>query len=214
MKKISLVMPSWQSPYKDNAILGLIKNTEYPIKVIDLPTDRNYGWMGACNIGIEASKDMDYVVLSNDDILVPPVTDWCRVMVDVMEGNKEVGALSCLSWNVSGGAKLNEENQVAHQPYEVPYCAFFFFMLRREAIDSVGLLDEELVGGDDIDYCIRLREKGWKIAITPQVFIWHHYAQTGKRVMSDWDSEEHTDNINRGLIRKHGFKKFTYSRYL
>ena len=193
---------------------SLLSNTEHKLNVFNYLTDENLGWMKGCNAGIEASEDMDYVILANDDILVPPANDWCDVMVETMEANKDIGALSCLSYNVGGWAKLSGQTALMKGPYEVPYCVFYFVMLRKEAIDKVGLLDDRMVGGDDLDYCIRLRDAGYKVAITPNVFIWHHYCQTGKRVYSDWDSEEMTFNITRGLIRKHGFSKFVYTRGL
>lgn len=208
-------MPSYQNQEMQKASLkSLVYNTSIPFDNIKLFDENiNYGWMKACNMGIKESPDVDYIVLSNDDIIVPAVCDWARVMIDIMDTKKEIGALSVLSYNVAGASRLNNDNCLMKQPYEVPWCVFFFIMLRNEAIKKIGLLDEDLPGGDDLDYCMRLREAGYKIAVTPQVFIWHHYGQTGKKVYNDWDSEEHEFNISRALIRKHGFKKYVYNKY-
>lgn len=43
-----------------------------------------------------------------------------------------------------------------------------FSMIRREAFDTVGLLDEELfMYGDDVDWCRRARNAGWEVVFHP-----------------------------------------------
>jgi len=43
-----------------------------------------------------------------------------------------------------------------------------FSMIRREAFDSVGLLDENLfMYGDDVDWCRRARNAGWQVVFYP-----------------------------------------------
>jgi GT2 family glycosyltransferase len=43
-----------------------------------------------------------------------------------------------------------------------------FSFIRREALDSVGLLDEDLfMYGDDVDWCRRARNAGWEVVFYP-----------------------------------------------
>ena len=43
-----------------------------------------------------------------------------------------------------------------------------FSMIRREAFDTVGLLDEDLfMYGDDVDWCRRARNAGWQVVFYP-----------------------------------------------
>jgi GT2 family glycosyltransferase len=43
-----------------------------------------------------------------------------------------------------------------------------FSMIRREALDAVGLLDEGLfMYGDDVDWCRRARNAGWQVVFYP-----------------------------------------------
>lgn len=208
-------MPSVQNQkMKGEALQSALINTKNTLYVYKFDDVTNHGWMGACNIGIKESGDMDYVVLANDDILVPGLCDWAEVMVDIMEKNTNVGALSCITNNAAGYAKLSFDNCTKKTPIEVPWTPFFFVMLRNEAIKKVGLFDEELPGADDLDYCIRLRDAGYKVAVTPQVFVWHYYGQTGGKVYGDWDREDYTEMLHRELIKKHGFKKYCWSNYL
>jgi len=50
-----------------------------------------------------------------------------------------------------------------------------FMMVRREAIQQVGLLDESFfLYGEDLDWAYRIKEAGWKIYYNPQVFVLHY----------------------------------------
>ncbi len=50
----------------------------------------------------------------------------------------------------------------------VDVLVFCFAMMRREAFDAVGLLDEELfMYGDDIDWCRRCWKAGWEVMFYP-----------------------------------------------
>lgn len=208
-------MPSQNDVLKSEALATLMNNTSVAIDNFAFPDRMNRGWIGGCNLGLEYSRDYDYIILANDDILVPNVCDWGQTMISTMEANKQIGALSVLTMNAMGYARLTKENCIMRQPYEVPFCSFFFVMLRGETVKKVGLLDNDLPGGDDLDYCLRIKDAGYKVAITPQVFVWHHYGQTGKKIYGDyWDSPAYKENIDHALIRKHGFHKFTYNNYL
>ena len=201
---------------KQEAVQSLVQNTRMSLNIYKFPNLAiNLGWIGGCNFALEKMEDCDYVVLVNDDILMPAVCDWCENMVNVMEDNLTIGAVGPVTNNAMGWSRIAPFNCTLKRPIEVPYLAFFMVMLRTEAIRKVGLLDKDLPGGDDLDYCLRLRENGYKIAITPNVFVWHYYAQTGKKLYGNyWDSEEHTEKINNALIRKHGFKKYINSKYV
>jgi len=54
-----------------------------------------------------------------------------------------------------------------------------FSMIRREAFNDVGLLDEELfMYGDDVDWCRRARNAGWQIAFYPKAQSIHDRGKT------------------------------------
>ncbi len=54
-----------------------------------------------------------------------------------------------------------------------------FSMIRREAFDDVGLLDEELfMYGDDVDWCRRARGAGWEVMFYPGAQAIHHLGKT------------------------------------
>jgi GT2 family glycosyltransferase len=52
-------------------------------------------------------------------------------------------------------------------------------MVRREAFEAVGGFDEELkVAFNDVDFCLRVRQKGYRVAWTPYAELYHHESAT------------------------------------
>ena len=61
------------------------------------------------------------------------------------------------------------------EPFEAEYVIGACQMIRREALEAVGLLDERIFyGPEDCDYCLRLRAEGWKVTYLPQYAMVHH----------------------------------------
>lgn len=59
--------------------------------------------------------------------------------------------------------------------HEVDACAGAFMMVRREVIDKVGTWDESFFFyGEDLDWCYRIKQAGWKIVYHPAVKIIHY----------------------------------------
>lgn len=71
-------------------------------------------------------------------------------------------------------------------PFEVEYIIGACQLIRKEVIGQIGLLDEHIFyGPEDADFCLRAREKGWKIVYLPAVSFLHEYQQiTSKRLFS------------------------------
>jgi GT2 family glycosyltransferase len=57
-----------------------------------------------------------------------------------------------------------------------------FMMVRSQAISDVGLLDEQFfMYGEDLDWCYRFRQQGWKIYYLPRPSVIHLKGQAGKK---------------------------------
>jgi GT2 family glycosyltransferase len=55
-------------------------------------------------------------------------------------------------------------------------------MLRREVLEQVGPLDEQLfMFYEEVDWCARMRAAGWKIAYVAEAEVVHHMAQSVKK---------------------------------
>jgi len=58
-----------------------------------------------------------------------------------------------------------------------------FFMIRKKVIEKIGLLDEKFwIWFEEVDYCKRTKEAGFKILYTPEAKIIHYYGQSFKQV--------------------------------
>lgn len=79
-----------------------------------------------------------------------------------------------------------------------------FMMIRREVIEKIGLLDENFwIWFEEVDFCKRIKNAGWKILYTPEASVIHHYGQSFKQVMGVKKQKD----FNRSLsyyFKKHG----------
>ena len=56
-----------------------------------------------------------------------------------------------------------------------------FMLVRREAIEQVGLLDESFfMYGEDLDWAFRIKKAGWKVWYYPKVQVLHHKGASSK----------------------------------
>jgi len=67
------------------------------------------------------------------------------------------------------------------QESEVDSVVGAFMMVRREALEAVGLLDEAFfMYGEDLDWAYRIKQAGWKIWYYPKVTVYHHKGAASK----------------------------------
>ncbi|MFC1509619.1 glycosyltransferase [Candidatus Omnitrophota bacterium] len=66
---------------------------------------------------------------------------------------------------------------------EVDAVSGSFLMLKREVLDKVGFLDEDFfMYGEDLDFCYRIKQAGWKIHYVPFTEIIHFKGESTKTV--------------------------------
>ncbi|HUD20132.1 MAG TPA: glycosyltransferase family 2 protein [Patescibacteria group bacterium] len=66
-------------------------------------------------------------------------------------------------------------------PHEVDCISGAFFMVRREVVAAVGVLDEDyFMYAEDIDWAYRIKQAGWQIWYYPLVSILHKKKQSGR----------------------------------
>lgn len=64
--------------------------------------------------------------------------------------------------------------------HEIDALAGAFMLVRREAGEQVGWWDEDFFWyGEDLDFCYKLRERGWKIYFVPEFEILHYKGASG-----------------------------------
>ncbi len=82
-----------------------------------------------------------------------------------------------------------------------------FMMVRRTALEEVGLMDEGyFLHCEDLDWCMRFRQKGWKILFVPDVEVFHSKGECSysRPIRVEW----HKHN---GMIRF--YRKFFRHQY-
>ena len=168
-----------------------------------LKSKQNNGFSAGNNIGIRYALDhgADYVLLLNNDTVVEP--DFLSAAVAASEKDKNVGLTigKILYYNepeliwYAGGELKQPYNYPIHcgfrqkknapeynQKRYVTYATGCYFLLKRKAIEKVGLMDEDyFLYCEDTDYSIRMTRGGYKMLYCPQSVIYHKVsASTGK----------------------------------
>ncbi|MEW9699969.1 glycosyltransferase family 2 protein [Paenibacillus sp. SI8] len=68
------------------------------------------------------------------------------------------------------------------QEYPIDSLVGAFMLVRREAIEQVGLLDEDFfMYGEDIDWCYRIKQAGWVNYYYPRTQIIHYKGASSRR---------------------------------
>jgi len=167
----------------------------------------NLGVAKARNQGLMASTGQ-YILLLDDDTQVPEnaVTGLCEYldqhpkcgMVGPQlvnpDGSIQYNALELPSVRIKFNRVLKKifgeppDNKYkefidSERPFHPGYLIGACQLIRREAITSVGLLDEQIFyGPEDADYCIRLRELGYEVVCLPSIKVIHAYQQQTYRL--------------------------------
>jgi GT2 family glycosyltransferase len=175
----------------DASPLGM--SSELPGRDV-LYDNEEFNFSRAINLGV-ADAAGPLVLLINDDIEVIH-SDWLRLMVGhVLQPRvAAVGALLLYpDESVQHGGVLLGAGDAAGHLYlrasfshpgyanrlrlnqDLSCVTAACMLLRKEAFDQVGGFDESLaVAYNDVDFCLRLREAGWRIVFTPEAVLLHH----------------------------------------
>ncbi|HET7090918.1 MAG TPA: glycosyltransferase family 2 protein [Anaerolineae bacterium] len=74
----------------------------------------------------------------------------------------------------------------AGQPFEIDHPLGAVMLVRREAIRQVGLLDEGFaLYCEEIDWCARFKEAGWRNYCVPSARVVHHSGQSTSQVKAE-----------------------------
>jgi GT2 family glycosyltransferase len=152
--------------------------------------ETNLGFAAGNNVGIWASRG-EFVVLLNNDTYV--THGWARDLIRPMLLDPTIGMTGPLT-NMCGNeqkiglaysdmvemARASADFTVRHrrQVFPIRCLAFFCVAIRRKVIDAIGALDEAYTVGyfEDDDYCRRVEEAGYRLAVCDDVFVHHHHS--------------------------------------
>jgi len=158
----------------------------------------NLGFAKASNVPLTHIRG-DYVLFLNPDAKVQKTS--LSMMLDFMAGNPDVGMAGPLIVNEDGTEQRgcrrrdptparacatflpfkasNASVNMMHEKLpnvatEVDAISGAFMLVRRLALEEVGLMDEGyFLHCEDLDWCKRFRLKGWRVMFVPSVTITH-----------------------------------------
>jgi len=98
-------------------------------------------------------------------------------------------------------------------PMDVDWVSGASMVVRREAIDQVGLLDERFfMYWEDADWCKRLRGSGWRVVYFPKASIVHSVGVSSEQLWPRTVIEFHKSAYR--LFEKHARFPFAYTKPL
>ena len=157
----------------------------YGHNVIHYPDKLKWCYAKAANLGIEWAQkwtDKPDVVLLNDDCTLTSVLPFVQLGIQAGFVNP-VGLISPLIKGCAGNRFQRwHEKPKWWRPYETmklvwdpDTVCFPCVYIKNEAINQCGLLDEDIpgYGGEDFEYCKRMRSIGWWTAVSSLVTVQH-----------------------------------------
>jgi GT2 family glycosyltransferase len=179
MAKLIVVIPSRNDENLTACLAALrLQDPDVSVLVIDdglesppffaIPGKRPFCFARNVNIGILAAGGAADVILLNDDAMLVSPRGF-TLMQGAAAANPEFGIISA--------AVVGPSNSPEHSPrrdglfgvrtakgFTIP---FVCVLIPRRTIESIGLLEERFTcyGGDDDDYCYRVRSAGHRIGV-------------------------------------------------
>ena len=109
--------------------------------------------------------------------------------------------------------KILDDEEMRHWDHasvrEVDYVIGACQLVSKAIIEKIGLLDENIFyGPEDIDYCLRIWQAGYKVVYNPEAIIIHDEQRITKKKLLSRISWEHT----KGLVYFFWKHKYLFSR--
>lgn len=214
----------------DDKTKSILKEYKTLIKTIYL--DKNYGTTKSRNLGIkESDEDSDYICILDSDTQINKLALERLISLAQEEQIGIVGPQMITSNGLvqksgrrfpsvkiklykafpskkvqSIGEKMeNYDFSMEKEYYEVDYLIGACWLMRKEIIEKVGLLDEKIFyAPEDVDYCARVWRAGYKVAFCKHAQIIHEWQRISKKKLISKMNWEHI----KGLI--YYFKKYKY----
>ena len=156
---------------------------------------KNYGFSKGCNIGIyyALKKQFDYVLLLNTDTIVDPY--FLNDLIRVGEKYERIGMLTGKTYNYfkqnvlcSAGANINwilgtnafhrGEDEYDTGKYDtarnVNFIPGYYMLIKRKVLEKCGPLNDIFfLGGEELEFSVRVKRNGFILAYVPTGKIWH-----------------------------------------
>lgn len=165
---------------------GLKKYNEINI----ITNEKNLGYAKACNQGARKAKGDLLLFLNNDTIVTK---DWVDKMVKCISSKPDIGVVGCkllfpetnkiqhagvvLYNKIPGHIFYNEPGSIPQANIKKYYPAVTgaCLLTLKNLYNDVNGFDENYVNGyEDVDYCLKAWETGYKVLYCPDTLIYHY----------------------------------------
>jgi GT2 family glycosyltransferase len=100
----------------------------------------------------------------------------------------------------------------ADEPLLVDTMLGAFLLMRRTMLDEIGGWDAGYkLYVEDIDWCLRMHQRGWRVVYVPQACVTHHHLAVTDHRWLTWRTAVHARGMLRFLV-KHGVRPTKGSR--
>ncbi|MFH1196288.1 MAG: glycoside hydrolase family 99-like domain-containing protein [bacterium] len=169
----------------------------------------NEGFSKACNRGAKAASGKYLVFLNNDTL---PQENWLDELVGFIDADDSTGVIGCKLLYPDDTIQhcgvsmrydkkffrhhykfLHKDHPLVNEVREYDAVTAACFITPKKLFIELGMFDEEFLNGcEDMDYCTRVRENGFKIYYTPTAVLYHLESQTPREInMNDRNFERY-----------------------
>ncbi len=186
--------------------------------------DTNLGFAGGNNTGIRdaLSRGPDYLLLLNNDTVVAP--SFLRELVRVGERDVKIGILNPKiyffesadriwyaggihkpGWSFPKTIGVHERDVGKYdQTREISFATGCALLIKSEVVRQIGLLDEiYFLGFEDLDWCVRALQAGFKAVYVPAAVVWHKDSYDTKKNLGKPEKDFYSIRNSIFFARKH-----------
>lgn len=185
----------------------------------------NLGATGASNIGFQEALDQGaaYIFRLDSDTVVAP--DFLPPLLEAAENSAEIGVVSpkiyyfdpadeiwfagadSHPWHFGtvNGHRHEKDNPQNSQGREMDYAWGAAMLIKRQVLEQTGGFDTAFfVYYEEVDFCKRVKNLGFKLVLVPESHIWHKVGSTSHTAWSAY----HWNRSKILLYRKHARNPF------
>jgi len=158
----------------------------YPVKLI---TERKQSPAAARNAGLKEAQG-NYIAFVDADIILP--ANWLKKMICLLSSSPDIGAVEGISKSIN----CNYIGRLIHLTFcgldvnkirirDVDCLTTRNVLLRRSTINDMEF-DEQLMTEEDVDFFFKLRNKGFRLLVVGDPYVYHHNLCNLKDVLKKW----------------------------
>jgi len=180
----------WQERRKTNS-KELNPTSTWPL--IFIQTGENLGFAGGNNVGVRYTikkDEYDYILLLNNDTVINPnflnklveyyddSTGICAPIIFKYNNTNKIWS-SGGKYNIFLGTYANIATLIKEKQRETNFISGCCWLIKQKLFKKIGLLDDVyFLYSEDVDFCYRLKQVGYKLKIIPSSSIFHKISKT------------------------------------